>query len=195
MTALAVALLLLATVPWLVGSRRANPVRPAVRPHRHAHPAGEVDTAVLLDLADAALASGASVPGTLQALGRALDGPGPGPGPGPVPPRPGTGASLRQAGAALLLGAPWEEAWTGAPASLTPLAEALEPAWVDGVAPGPLLRRAADALRAGRQQQAQEAAARLGVRLVLPLGICYLPAFVLLGIVPVVIAAGGGLFR
>ncbi|KAE8762071.1 secretion system protein, partial [Georgenia thermotolerans] len=59
-------------------------------------------------------------------------------------------------------------------------------------APGPLLRRAAEAVRADRQRQAQEAAARLGVRLVLPLGLCFLPAFVLLGIVPVVVAAGGG---
>lgn len=193
MTALAVAVLLLAAVPWLVGTRRGNPAH-ADGPdpqERRAHPAGDVDIAVLLDLADAALTSGASVPGTLQALGRAIDGPAP----GPVPLRPGAGAALRRAGAALLLGAPWDEAWVGAPASLVPLAEALEPAWVDGVAPGPLLRRAADALRAGRQQQAQEAAARLGVRLVLPLGICYLPAFVLLGIVPVVLAAGGVLFR
>ncbi|WP_418606028.1 hypothetical protein [Georgenia sp. SUBG003] len=40
-------------------------------------------------------------------------------------------------------------------------------------------------------REAQEAAARLGVRLVLPLGLCFLPAFVLLGLVPVVLAAGG----
>jgi hypothetical protein len=33
----------------------------------------------------------------------------------------------------------------------------------------------------------------MAVRLVLPLGLCFLPAFVLLGVVPVVAAAGGGL--
>ncbi|UNX55246.1 type II secretion system F family protein [Georgenia sp. TF02-10] len=161
-----------------------------------------VDVAVLLDLADAALAAGSSVPGTLQALGRALD-PGPAAPARPAGPSgplraPGAGrdgvevaAALRQAGAALLLGADWAEAWAGAPAGLAPLADALQPAWVSGAAPGPLLQRAAEALRAGRHQQAQEAAARLGVRLVLPLGLCFLPAFVLLGVVPVVIAAGG----
>ena len=37
------------------------------------------------------------------------------------------------------------------------------------------------------------AAARLGVRLVLPLGLCLLPAFVLLGIVPFVLSLGGRL--
>lgn len=35
--------------------------------------------------------------------------------------------------------------------------------------------------------------ARLGVRLVLPLGLCLLPAFVLLGIVPFVLSLGGRL--
>ncbi|HHW83721.1 MAG TPA: secretion system protein, partial [Actinomycetales bacterium] len=33
--------------------------------------------------------------------------------------------------------------------------------------------------------------ARLGVRLVLPLGTCYLPAFVLVGVMPVILATGG----
>ncbi|WP_205739665.1 type II secretion system F family protein [Georgenia sp. SYP-B2076] len=103
------------------------------------------------------------------------------------------GPALEQAGTALLLGAPWAEAWESAPGMLTPLADALEPAWADGVAPGPLLRRAAESVRAGRHRQAQEAAARLGVRLVLPLGLCFLPAFILLGVFPVVIAAGGPL--
>lgn len=179
MTLLVVGLVVVAAVPWWLGGRRA--VRPVPgRPRAAPRPVGEVDVAVLLDLADAALTAGASVPGTLRALGRALDG---------APP----GAALRQAGAALLLGAPWDEAWAAAPAALVPLADALGPAWTDGIAPGPLLRQAADAVRAGRHRQAQEAAARLGVRLVLPLGLCFLPAFVLLGIIPVVLATGGAL--
>ena len=91
----------------------------------------------------------------------------------------------------LLLGATWTEAWADAPEILAPLADALEPAWVDGAAPGPLLRQAAASVRSTRHREAQEAAARLGVRLVLPLGLCFLPAFVLLGLVPVVLAAGG----
>ncbi|MFH5824961.1 type II secretion system F family protein [Georgenia sp. AZ-5] len=214
MTALVlVALVLLAAVPWALPARAASrsPAR-RVRPGTPAVPA-EVDAAVLLDLADAALTAGASVPGTLQALGRALGDPAPAGrgrwpagtraqlerGAGGAPRRrhgasaDGAGPALRQAGAALLLGASWSEAWEGAPPGLGPLAQALEPAWVDGAAPGPLLRRAAAAVRADRHRQAQEAAARLGVRLVLPLGLCFLPAFILLGVVPVVLAAGGGL--
>ena len=35
-----------------------------------------------------------------------------------------------------------------------------------------------------------EAAGRLGVRLVLPLGLCHLPAFILIGVVPVLLSTG-----
>ncbi|GAA1651369.1 hypothetical protein GCM10009790_35540 [Georgenia ruanii] len=196
MTPLLVVLALLAALPWALPARvrRAASVR---RPATRAAPRA-VDVTVLLDLTDAALAAGASIPRALQAVGRAVDPPGAagaargragrGTAAGPHP----VGPALRQAGAALVLGAPWAEAWQAAPGWLAPLADALEPAWVDGAAPSPLLRRAAEAVRADRQRQAQEAAARLGVRLVLPLGLCFLPAFVLLGIVPVVVAAGGG---
>ena len=194
MTPLLVVLALLAALPWAWPPRVLPPAadRPVTRPA-----AGPVDVAVLLDLTDAALAAGASIPRALQAVGRAVDPPGTrgtaaaraGPGAGAGQ---GVGPALRQAGAALVLGATWAEAWQAAPGWLAPLADALEPAWADGAAPGPLLRRAAEAVRADRQRQAQEAAARLGVRLVLPLGLCFLPAFVLLGIVPVVVAAGGG---
>ncbi|WP_448070807.1 type II secretion system F family protein [Georgenia yuyongxinii] len=184
-------LVLLSVLPWALPGRGTRARRVRARSARDARavatrvPPG-VDVAVLLDLADAALGAGASVPGTLQALGRAVD-------PMSTAPAGAVGPALRQAGSALLLGAPWAEAWATAPPGLRPLADALAPAWQDGAAPGPLLRRAAAAVRADRQQHAQEAAARLGVRLVLPLGLCFLPAFVLLGIVPVVLAAGGGL--
>ena len=43
-------------------------------------------------------------------------------------------------------------------------------------------------LRDSSRRRQQEAAAALGVRLVLPLGVCILPAFLLLSVVPVVIS-------
>lgn len=144
------------------------------------HTRAALDPAVLLDLADAGLSAGSSVPAMLLGLGQALDDQD-----GEESP------SLRRAGRSLLLGASWPEAWTGAPGSLSGLGEALEPAWSDGADPGPLLRQAAATVRAGRSRRAQEAAARLGSRLVLPLGVCYLPAFILIGVVPVVVSAGG----
>jgi hypothetical protein len=137
-----------------------------------------LDEAVVLDLAAAALDAGASVPRALEALGEAVGG--------------SEGLGLRAVAAALLRGEPWDAAWSGAPSSSS-LRAALEPAWVDGVAPEAGLRGSAARVRGARADRAREAAARLGVRLVLPLGLCFLPAFVLLGLVPVVLGSGLGL--
>lgn len=57
-----------------------------------------------------------------------------------------------------------------------------------GVALAPLLRGLAGDLRRTEHRRRQIAAARLGVELVVPLGVCVLPAFLLLGVVPVVLS-------
>lgn len=173
--ALVVTLLaLLGSAPWWW------PARFGRRPPRGAA-APRLDAAVLLDLGAAALHAGVAVPAALRALGAAAGGT--------------TGQALEQAGRLLLLGAAWEEAWSVAPAETTPLADALRPAWEDGVDPGPVLAAAARTLRADRDRAAREAAARLGARLVLPLGLCFLPGFVLLGLVPVLLSTGGDLLH
>ncbi|MGN6613308.1 MAG: type II secretion system F family protein [Angustibacter sp.] len=56
-----------------------------------------------------------------------------------------------------------------------------------GASAAELLRRAAADERAARRAALAVAASRLGVRLVVPLGLAVLPAFVLLGVAPVVI--------
>lgn len=66
-------------------------------------------------------------------------------------------------------------------------------AWSGGAAPGPALRATGDRLARESAARAREAAERLGVRLVVPLGACLLPAFVLVGLVPVVVVLASGL--
>lgn len=139
---------------------------------------GEVTVAVLLDLLDAACLAGAGVPGALAAVGAAAGG--------------DRGRALERAAAALELGAGWGEAWAGSVDALAPVREALEPTWADGVAPGGTLRAVAATLRRERRTRALEAAGRLGVRLVVPLAVCHLPAFVLVGLVPVLVSLAGG---
>ncbi len=56
-----------------------------------------------------------------------------------------------------------------------------------GVPAAALLRAAAEDVRDDAAAAGLAAAERLGVRLVLPLGVCVLPAFVLVGVVPVVV--------
>jgi pilus assembly protein TadC len=51
--------------------------------------------------------------------------------------------------------------------------------------------RLADDLRTGRLAAAETAAQRAGVLMVLPLGLCFLPAFIVAGTVPVIVAVLG----
>lgn len=141
----------------------------------------ELDVAVLLDLLEAACAAGSSVPGALDAVGAAAGGL--------------RGAALVGAARCLSAGAPWREAWAVADPALAPVSVALRPSWEDGVAPTGALRATAAHLRRERQAAALEAAGRLGVRLVLPLAACHLPAFVLVGLLPVLISVGGATLR
>ena len=138
-----------------------------------------VDVQVVLELVAAAMRSGAGVPRALEATGVAVGGT--------------DGGVLTRAAHALVLGAVWERAWVDAPEALEPMVRALRGAWQDGAAPGEALRAAGDEVRHRRRASARTAAARLGVRLVLPLGACYLPAFVLVGLLPVLLALGIGL--
>jgi pilus assembly protein TadC len=55
--------------------------------------------------------------------------------------------------------------------------------------------RLADELRTARLAKVEAAGQRSGVLLVLPLGLCFLPAFVLAGIVPVIVAVLGDVLR
>lgn len=137
-----------------------------------------VDLVTVVDLLAVAVRAGASVPGSLAAVGGALGG--------------AVGRDLDRAGTALLLGEPWTAAWVHAPA-LGAALDGLEAAWRTGAPAGPALRATAADLRRTRERAAREAAGRLGVRLVLPLGLCFLPAFVLVGLVPVLASLGRGL--
>ena len=136
----------------------------------------DAELPVLLELLAAAMRAGAGVPRALEATADAVRG--------------SDAPALRAAAEALRLGADWDTAWRGAPARLGPLRRALRGAWVDGAASSDALRAARDEALHERRAAAATAAARLGVRLVLPLGACFLPAFVLVGLAPVLIALG-----
>jgi len=132
-------------------------------------PTPRVDLALICDLLCVAIEAGASLPRACQAVGTVSH---------------GTHAqALLRAAHALRLGAGWEEAW-----GEHVLGFVLAPAWQDGADPTPLLQQLSRAIRANRSDQAKKAAARLSVQLVLPVGLCLLPAFILLGVVPLLIS-------
>jgi len=125
------------------------------------------DAALACDLVASALACGASIPRALDALAHAC-----------------THDALSWTAAALRLGATWEEAWEDAPTWAAPLRDALEDSWTAGTAPDGMLARCATWERRTRLVDARTKAEELSVRLVGPLGAFFLPAFLLLGIAP-----------
>ncbi|MDR1152101.1 MAG: type II secretion system F family protein [Bifidobacteriaceae bacterium] len=154
---------------------------------------------VAVSLLAAALETGLSLPAGLNAVGRV--------GQGAVERR------LATVGGRLGRGMTWEQAWAGTEASgrarrtpwrrrreatsdtelLAACRRALTLAWTSGIAASPLLKALIARWRRRVKHQATVASARIGVTLMLPLGLCYLPAFVALGLVPVIVSLASNL--
>jgi pilus assembly protein TadC len=142
--------------------------------------AAAADLPLGADLLAAALRAGAPVDRAAVEVAEALGGP--------------LGERLDRTGRLLRLGAEPAEAW-GHLADL-PGADRLVTAAVrsssSGAALAGALGRVSDDLRADRKVAAEAAAQRVNVLIVLPLGLCFLPAFVLAGLVPVVMSVLAG---
>lgn len=97
-------------------------------------------------------------------------------------------AELAVVAAGLRWGLAEDRAWAEVDARWSRTALALRMAREAGVPPSSLLVTGAEDLRSSRLAAIDIAAAGLGVRLVIPLGVAFLPAFVLTTVVPVVLA-------
>ncbi len=124
-----------------------------------AGPASRVSAVVIIDLVCAALAAGLPTAAAVAAAVEAVGG--------------GAGrSSLR---------------WPAGDDARRAVDQAMALADRTGASAVALLGRAAADQRAARRRAVAAATGRLGVRLVLPLGLAVLPAFVLLGVAPVVL--------
>ncbi|MFF5791829.1 type II secretion system F family protein [Paeniglutamicibacter sp. NPDC012692] len=97
-------------------------------------------------------------------------------------------APLTRVSRALELNVDWERAWRQVPDAVRELEPSLRFTQLSGAPAAKLLRSAA---ASGRKREIREAEARgaeFGIKLVIPLGLCALPAFVCLGVVPIVIS-------
>jgi pilus assembly protein TadC len=99
-------------------------------------------------------------------------------------------AHLRAVTAALRWGRPSGEAWAYAPAAWGPAALAWQVAERAGAGPAQLIEEASWRIREREDRRLETAGARAGVRLVLPLGLAFLPAFACTAVIPVVLALG-----
>lgn len=132
------------------------------------------DLPAAADLLAACLLSGAPMVDAAEAVAAALRGPLSGP--------------LREVAATIRLGADPPEAWhtLDARPELAPLSRAVARAMAGGAPLADALTRLADDRRRSLRAEAAAAAHRVGVRAAAPLGLCFLPAFVLIGVTPVV---------
>ncbi len=159
---------------------------------RAAAASAEPDVALVLDLVAAGVQAGLPPARALEAALDALEDAGRGAQAGPAVP-----AALRRAAVQLTWGGdPWT-AWSALEGECgdrwRPLADALLLSARTGAPAASLLVSAAASARAERRWAAEAAAARLSALLVLPLGLCTLPSFLLLGVVPVVLTLAGEL--
>lgn len=135
-----------------------------------------------LDLVAAALRSGRPVPSALDLAAAAAD--------------DVTAVGLRQVAGLLRLGADARAAWHSLADHpvLAPVAHAAARSADSGVRLARGLEQVAAGLRDELRAAAEARAHRAGVLAMLPLGLCFLPAFVCLGVVPVVVGVAQGAF-
>jgi Flp pilus assembly protein TadB len=136
---------------------------------------------LLADLVGAILASGAPMRVALVAAGEAIG-------------EPSAGA-IRPVVAAIDLGADPATAWgaVSGVAALDPIAAAVIRSAESGAPTSTVLARIAEDMRRDRHSAVEVAARAAGVRAVAPLAACFLPAFLLMGVVPVVASLAAGL--
>jgi pilus assembly protein TadC len=105
------------------------------------------------------------------------------------------GERLREVAMSLVLGADPGHAWAAAPTELAPLGRVLVRAAESGSSVGGGLRALSAQFRGAAKARAEAAVRRAGVWLLAPLGLCFLPAFVCLGVLPLVLGIAGNVLR
>lgn len=106
---------------------------------------------------------------------------------------PAVRTQLQRVAAGWRWGLDQQTCWAQASPSWRPLSTALALAERSGAAPADLVERAAEDLRREAARVVDERVAASSVRLVLPLGLAFLPAFLLTSIAPAVAFAAASL--
>ena len=153
------------------GREPGPPAGPGSGPH------GLRDTAMMLELVGAMLDAGSGIGRSLELVAASAS--------------TEYSRSLRPVVSALSVGADWATAWRSSEVRLPEILElrdALGFAALTGAPSSAILYAQAARLRRERFRAAEKRAASLGVKLVIPLGLCSLPAFICLGVVPVLLA-------
>ncbi|MCM3556410.1 type II secretion system F family protein [Janibacter melonis] len=178
MTPALVALVLAAALVWPPRARAApGPLRPG----------DDAPSPLLSQVADAtdllalSLVAGRGITEALDAVADVSD--------------PAVALDLRRVGAALRWGREMRAAWSYASPGWGPVATALVVSSECGAPASEVLAGAAARIREGEARRLEAAAARAGVLLVVPLGLFFLPAFVAMAVVPMLLVLLGQSLR
>ena len=170
-------------VGWPWGTLAAGVAAPFVRERMNragrTSPLVPADVPLTLDLVAAALDAGRPPGAAVASAARAVSG--------------GVGSELADLASRLATVADPARVWRDATShpNLAPLARAVVRAERSGAAPALVVSHAADDLRRRRQAELTRRTRAGGVATALPLGLCFLPAFFLVGIVPTILGLVG----
>jgi hypothetical protein len=139
------------------------------------------DLPAACDLLAVCLAAGTPAGSALAAVGAAVP--------------PPLGEHLRTVAAHYRLGADPRRAWADVPPGLVPVGRLFVRSGNSGAAMVGALERLAGDTRAAVRATAEADVRKAGVWLLAPLGLCFLPAFLCLGVVPLVLGIAGEVFR
>lgn len=145
----------------------------------HLDPSSPLDFLLIANLIRVCLRSGEPLSHALKSIGTC----------GSIP-------SLSWIGQMLNEGQEWSESWKAALCrfpciQLRILESALEDSWRLGVSADTRLQRVIHRQEEGLRSQIESVSSRLSIRLLVPVGLCFLPAFILIAVVPSIVSYAG----
>ncbi len=129
----------------------------------------EVPLPLVLGMLSVAIRQGASISHALIVVGEIVSGK--------------FGDGLQSAGRNLNQGVDWDDAWPDE-GDLTLVRDAFASSWRTGSSPVNRLDAAVEQIDWNERSRIEQSAARLSIKLLLPTGLCFLPAFMALGVIP-----------
>lgn len=154
--------------------------------------------ALVLEMIAVAVRQGASIPRALEVIGEVCSRSGGNGGAGNDGDGHDLGSEMILVARALNRGADWDNAWGVADpdgpdaAALAVIRSALEPSWKHGISPLLRIETTIEQIDREERQRIEEAAAKLSVRVLVPMGLCFLPAFILIGVIPSIVSFATG---
>jgi tight adherence protein B len=157
---------------WLLG--RGLTIRTINKSFPQRSADAQFDLIFVLQATNVCLQAGLSVIRSLEAIGAGINGP--------------EGEALMRTAAALKRGVDWQEAWDNRLAILSPLADILEPSFRHGRPLGDQIDAFIRRYCSEAESEITQKGEKLAVKTLIPLGLCYLPSFIILGLIPLMIA-------